>query len=228
MEYRNFPVAIAILGLQCVKEQSSQLALCQVLLPALRPGLFERVLVLRGGAAAVDRVEGLLLLAGRSGYRRGAGLTGEGVLLNPFEEDFGILILGSRDSTGHFVAALDCSIFKGRVFPVRRVQGGEDSSGALSGVEAWQASNKPFCPLWRAIRTSAVDRQPVRIRSDGFWRHAPYRAEVVGWVWNFFFRSEDAVERCRNVAEEGCEINPIQLKPDQSRIEVAYKGIDSP
>lgn len=51
------------------------------------------MLVLRRGAAAVDRFEGGLLVAGRGGDRRRAGLAYEGVLLYPFEEEFGVFRL---------------------------------------------------------------------------------------------------------------------------------------
>src|SRR3954453_2349113 len=61
-----------------------------------RPRLFERVLVLRRGGAAVDRFERALLVARRGGYGGGAGLAGKGVLLDPFEEQFRVFVLRFR------------------------------------------------------------------------------------------------------------------------------------
>ena len=55
----------------------------------LAPGLFEGVLVLRLFAVAVDRFEGVLLVAGRGRGAGGAGLAAEGVLLDVLQQFFG-------------------------------------------------------------------------------------------------------------------------------------------
>src|SRR3954453_23053379 len=102
------------------------------------PRLFERVLVLRGGGAAVDRVEGGLLLAGRGGYLGGAGLFGEGITDYSFEEEFRVLILGSGHLALFKAPALFRTFFEGGIFPSVRIQGGDDAGGALAGIEARQ------------------------------------------------------------------------------------------
>lgn len=104
----------------------------------LRNRLFERVLVLRGGAAAVDRVEGRLLLAGWCRNARGAGLAGERVVLDPFKEEFGVLVLSSYYYARFNVFGRGCSFFERWTFPIIGIQGGHDSRRTVTGAKAWK------------------------------------------------------------------------------------------
>src|SRR6185503_10380877 len=171
--------------------------------------LFERVLVLRGGAASVDRVEGRLLLAGRGRDGRGAGLAGEGVLLDTFEKEFGVFVLSPGHLTRFLVPALDRPFFEGWVFPVTRIERGNDAGSALTGIETWESRDQSCCPFGRAIRAVSIDRETLRIGSNGFGGHSAYSTESMRRIRTFSFRSDESLEGGRDICKEGCEVNPI-------------------
>ena len=134
--------------------------------------LFKRVLVLRGGTAAVDRFEGLLLVARGRGYAGGAGLSGKGILLNMFEEQLRFFVLGPYNFRRIFEASeLVGSFFECRVFPIIRVQRGNNPRRALTGIKAEEPGDQPFRPLRRAIGAGSIGGQPPGVSGDRFWRH---------------------------------------------------------
>src|ERR1043165_5465863 len=101
----------------------------------LRLRLFEGVLVLSCRAAAVDRFERALLLAGRSRDFGGAGVAGEGVFLNSFEEVFCVFLFVFLRSRRWF--GFHNPFLEGFALWRFGVQRSDDAGRALASVEPW-------------------------------------------------------------------------------------------